>query len=166
MVFFEILLRHISDSGVYIAIIFSMVIEYLFMICSSVIFDKNILFQTRTPELSIWEHVDQPWKLSRFDPKSAFADRHTAFIFSFWPNILSYFNSYPCYFFVRLTYNSNKVMFSCICKQTTQCRCSTVLVHSYFGINYFCRLAISRNNLKKKKKKISSIQIKELYTTK
>ena len=54
MVFFEILLRHISDSGVYIAIIFSMVIEYLFMICSSVIFDKNILFQTRTPELSIW----------------------------------------------------------------------------------------------------------------
>ena len=58
--FLEILLRHISDSGVYIAIIFSMVIEYLFMICSGVIFDIHILFQTRIPGLSIWEYVDQP----------------------------------------------------------------------------------------------------------
>ena len=56
--FLEILLRHISDSGVYIAIIFSMVIEYLFMICSGVIFDiyKDPMFEhlgTRGPTMEV-----------------------------------------------------------------------------------------------------------------
>ena len=57
-------MRHISKTGDIISFMFRVVIDYLFMICSGMIFDKPILFQARYTGLTIWEHVDQPLKLS------------------------------------------------------------------------------------------------------
>ena len=51
MVFLWILMRHISEPADSIALIFSMVMGYLFIICSVVIFDIPILFETRYPRL-------------------------------------------------------------------------------------------------------------------